>query len=140
MKKIVLFICILSTFTFLTACGNNTQPPAQGTASTAAAGTFVPPANVEYLKEYSYLPAFPGIEFYSGGSTADEQGYKNTMYTVKDTQSNEILKNYEKLLNVNGWKTTVNNPSSFVVEKEGHRSIIATIQMEKDTLVTVVSK
>jgi len=143
MKKVIHMIFAITIILSAASCGTSGQPaPSPSTAMpspTAQSATAAPPVT-EYTKEFPYLPAYPGMVLLSKG-TADQNGYKSVMYSVKNSQNGNIISTYEKMLNKDGWKTTTDKkPEEIIVEKGNHRSIIVSAQLNKDTVITIVSK
>ena len=96
---------------------------------------------ITYTKEFSYLPAYSGMVLTSQGSKPDKNGFKGAVYVVKNSISSDVLKQYQKLLNGDGWKTTTDNkPIDIVMDKASHRAIITATQNKSDAYLTIVTK
>ena len=120
MKKICLMLTTILLLTVFCSCGGS---------------------QIQYVKEFSYLPAYPGMTLSSENSKADANGFKGALYVVKDSKSSDVLDKYEKLLNNNGWKTTKNSkPLYIVMDKASHRAVITATQNGNNANFTIVTK
>ena len=114
---------LLSVFCFsLVGCGRGTS-------------------NVNYSKEFSYLPAYSSDMKADTVSKPNEYGFITANYTIKNTTNTEVFQNYEDILKKNGWTIDQEQkPYNFIAKKDNHQAIVALASSNKDVKVIIMSK
>lgn len=127
------FLLLSISLVFLAACGSR----------------------VERLEEFPYLPAYPNMlaevndedledEDIDETEDIDEElvdkdQLKKATYTIKNANEDIVIKEYEEILNKDGWETTlISEPALLQVAKDEHRAMIV-VYSKKDILKMDIS-
>lgn len=132
MKKRLLLLGI--SLVFLAACGSR----------------------VEKLEEFPYLPAYPNMlaevndedlgdedidetEEDIEEEFVDKDQLKKVTYTINNANEDTVIKEYEEILNKDGWETTlISEPALLQVAKDEHRAMIV-VYSKKDIVKMDIS-
>ena len=100
-------------------------------------------SKVKYTEEFNYLPGQKGMEL-EGFEKADKNQslQKDTAtYTVKGSKADNVMNDYLKNLEKDGWEITEDNRPTLIKAKKGeHKVIIVAVQEGDNVTLTVVSE
>lgn len=142
MKKILYlpFVLILSLSFLLTSCGqkssdNNSKPP----AIVRSIKSITSPKT----KEFSYLPAYSkdiqATKYFAPSNNNSNTGI--ALYTIKNTTSDTVYKNYKKIFQDTDWDITQDVPDHSITATDNtHTATIIIQQSGSDVKLTVTSK
>jgi hypothetical protein len=99
--------------------------------------------NITYTKEFSYLPAYSGMELQSI-TQPDKNKQRTAKYTIKNITTDKLLTEYADILKKDGW--TVNfslykdgKPFSASALKGTHVATLVPQQKGNDIILTIIS-
>ncbi len=102
---------------------------------------------ISYTKEFPYLPSYNNMvaksnEMENGVENEEQTGeLKKVTYTIKDVDIENILTEYEKILQDDGWKITLDGkPNMLQIEKDEHTALIVVYSGDNEVLMDITSK
>ena len=112
-------------------------------------------SRIERLEEFPYLPAYPNMlaevnDEDLGDEDIDEtedieeelvdkDELKKVTYTINNANEDTVIKEYEEILNKDGWETTlISEPALLQVAKDEHTAMIV-VYSKKDIVKMDIS-
>lgn len=147
-KKLIGILAVLGLASFsLVACGEGDTE----TDETSETEDVVDSAEVEetenteedYEKVFDYLPELTEDAELdeSEEPSEDNAGMGKEVYTIKDTDAEDVMDDYFEMLEEDDWEIVEDNrPDLVKATKDEHEVIVVAGQVEEDVKLTIVSK
>jgi len=102
---------------------------------------------VTYTKEFPYLPAYKNMTLETAEGDAEEEDTQaagepiKRTYIVQNVPAENVLAEYEEILNEDGWTTTLDGkPQMIEVKKDEHEAMIIVYEQDDAVKMDITAK
>jgi hypothetical protein len=121
---------------------NSASPNASSSVTSKSKSSGIADDKKANTKEFTYLPSYANAQVKSfTPASKSNGGFGTAKYTIKNSNRNDILLNYENTLKKSGWAITRDEkPNSVCAKKGTHNVVLIPTITGKDITLIVISK